>query len=305
MELAFPSPLNLGQNFNGSILKKDDQYYFAWRHVPNNFYYSFLYWAKLNKDFSFQEDTVKQITLNHWVYPDDHKHEDPRLFEYKNNIYCSFINYSNKQSCGNQGIINLKTENVWFPNIGHNHNAAIVKYQSRTKEVATGIHIKIKPTPLTEKNWGFLSKENDLYIVYQTNPLQVYRGSDLKLIKDSYNPREIWTHGYISGGTPFYKEDYGYICFFHSYTKNIQAFRDYHMGAIVLDDDFNITQISSEPLLSGDVASGIVNHKVVFPCGAIKERDKWFISYGYNDVTTKIFELDEKKLLTNLKPYVK
>jgi hypothetical protein len=170
-----------------------------------------------------------------------------------------------------------------------------------------------------EKNWTPLVKNNELYLVYGYSPL-------FTIIKlNNNNPwlidgiiskktllNNVWKYGHIRGGTPWIKthDDKYYISMFHSskqLTPIIEYSKVYFGGIILLNKDMVPVAISKIPVIRGEIQSFTIdrlntNIFVVFPGGIIydEDKEKYLISFGYNDTCCRILEIEKDKIYDNL-----
>lgn len=81
------------------------------------------------------------------------------------------------------------------------------------------------------------------------------------------------------------------------------------MGAYLFDKDppFNLLAITDRAIVAGEqIPTGIprLSNKiyVVFPGGAIRHKDGWRVSFGYNDYQCRYVDVSDDYLKANLKP---
>jgi predicted GH43/DUF377 family glycosyl hydrolase len=73
------------------------------------------------------------------------------------------------------------------------------------------------------------------------------------------------------------------------------------MGALEFDSKFNITRISSRPIISGEMMNDKIprlSNKifVVFPCGVIRTENGFNVSFGYNDYEPRYANVTDELL---------
>lgn len=139
------------------------------------------------------------------------------------------------------------------------------------------------------KNWLWFFHEGKLHLIYTSDPWEVVEfgaGWDDQ-IKYEWEGMK-WNYGTVRGGTPPILVGDLYYTFFHSSVPWRGRFRRYHMGALAFEakPPFKPVMWTREPLLSGSQNDPWHQQKplVVFPCGAVLENDRWFISMGINDL---------------------
>ena len=155
-----------------------------------------------------------------------------------------------------------------------------------------------------EKNWIWFIHDGAWHMVYQANPHTVARFNDKFELMDEWQAPELaldWDYGEIRGGTPPVLLGNEYWTFAHSSTPWKKPFRQYHMLAYAFESKppFRMTRISSFPILSGSDQDPTGDKKpiVVFPMGAILEKDKWFVTLGVNDLKSGFIEIPHVQLL--------
>jgi predicted GH43/DUF377 family glycosyl hydrolase len=235
------------------------------------------------------------------------KHEDPRLFVYQDDLYCSYTVGSlslqlKKQPFASVGVCkldkNLKViDNWWFP------------YGNNLSIDGSPLYPNVERLRGFEKNWTLFEHDSKLLGIYCIDPHQVLefnvKDNSAKLISDTRSALN-WNYGIPRGGTPPIRIDDMYFTFFHSSYRyrNPQIFPHpvYVMGAYGFEttEPYRIRKISKIPILVGDIHDYICSTAVAFPCGAIYEDGKWIVSYGHNDFATRVVEIQHDKLLASL-----
>lgn len=144
-----------------------------------------------------------------------------------------------------------------------------------------------------EKNWLWFEHDGVPHMIYAATPHRVHRMGDNLVAQVQYQTSltdSPWRYGEIRGGsTPVLVGDM-FWTFFHSSLPWIANKRRYYMGAYAFENQapFRIRWLTPKPLLSGTVMEhwrlGVP--PVVFPAGAVLERDAFLVSYGINDLAT-------------------
>lgn len=232
--------------------------------------------------------------------------DDPRAFVWRNELWLMHIQaaYTPQQTWSTAIILNRvdlvgEVTQTHVPAYSRNINYAVAE-----------------APPAFEKNWTPLVIENELYIVYEINPLTAIK---FQPEQQTWTPvcHKFWTspyQTYLSGGTPLIPwHGSEYIGLFHTYVKSPdQQSRLYSMGFYTLDiSQWRVTRISLEPVLTAweneckDIRLGgfwrLFRRKrkknplllVVFPCGIIDCGETWAVSFGWNDCRSYI-EIYEK-----------
>ena len=210
--------------------------------------------------------------------------EDPRLFIHNDELYLSYTDgYQMGQAKINPDT--LEAENSYY----------LTKPEIRR----------------TEKNWIPISEGEKLYSIYDIQTMRTFEmeGSEYKeafqLIQGVG-----WEYGELRGGTPPIEYNDNLVMFFHSRTSVTVRGREgyqYHMGALVTEKEypFKPLAITTRPLISGEKVSDHIPRLsnsiyVVFPCGVIKRKEGYAVSFGYNDYQCRVVNITEKILNENL-----
>jgi len=210
--------------------------------------------------------------------------EDPRLFVFDNELY---ISYTDGYQMGQAKInpVTLQAEESFYLD---------------------------KPVKgRTEKNWIFFEHNGKLMAVYNTAPHVVFEmnGSKFEQKYSTQFPND-WKWGEIRGGTSPVKTGKHFISFFHSANDILykgMSGRQYFMGAYMFEAEppFTPVAISKEPLITGEIINDSIprlSNKifVVFPGGAIRKKDSWLVSFGYNDLECRMISVRDSVLQDNL-----
>ena len=260
-----------------------------------------LHMVKLNKKFKVvgENKTLKLHTnpktfLDKYIkdLPKGHHCEDPRMIIHKDKIFLFYTD-------------------------GFKQLLALINLDSLEVE-----HSDYLETPFTtqfEKNWTPLVKNNELYLVYGYQPLfTVIKLNNSNpwiidaVISQKTKLKDVWKYGEIRGGTPWIDthDNKYYISMFHSskqLTPIIEYSKIYFGGIILLDRNMIPVAISKIPVIRGEIQSFTrerlnQNIFVVFPGGIIYDynKEKYIISFGYNDSEIRILEIDRDKIYNEL-----
>jgi predicted GH43/DUF377 family glycosyl hydrolase len=171
-----------------------------------------------------------------------------------------------------------------------------------------------------EKSWVPFDYKGQLLLAYSLDPHLIFklkRGRGACDIMAVSKPSYEWNWGELRGGTPGLAiDETQYLAFFHSsklmrsYQSNNECMSHYFIGAYTFmrEPPFEITQISSEPIIAKGFYSGKSYKyywnplRVVFPCGYIYDENYIWIAYGRHDHEVWIVKLDKKGLMKSLKP---
>ena len=232
----------------------------------------------------------------------DREHfEDPRAIYHRGITYISACNFvvlnGGRGWTGAHQVLNvigrMESRNTWISNeridpvYGNNGNTI-------GKDIGA------------EKNWLWFFHQDNLYMVYSTDPHIVCRFSPGGVFEQEYkteNPKPLdWKYGTIRGGTPpaMTKDGAEYVSFFHSSLPDDTYHRRYYMGAYAFESQppFRITRYTPDPLLAGSPQDIWFKGKplVVFPCGSRLRDEKWLVTMGINDLASAWIEIPHDDL---------
>lgn len=260
-----------------------------------------LHMVKLNKKYKVvgENKTLKLHTnpksfLDKYIkdLPKGHHCEDPRIIIHKDKIYLFYTD-------------------------GFKQLLALINLDSL--EVEYSDYLETPFNTQFEKNWTPLIKNNELYLVYGYSPLfTVIKLNNSNpwmidaVISQKTKLKDVWKYGEIRGGTPWIDthDNKYYISMFHSskqLTPIIEYSKIYYGGIILLDRNMIPIAISKIPVIRGEIQSFTrerlnQNIFVVFPGGLIFDynKEKYIISFGYNDSEIRILEIEKDKIYNNL-----
>ena len=111
----------------------------------------------------------------------------------------------------------------------------------------------------------------------------------------------MWDSLKVGISAPPIKVDKGWILLYHGVSDEDH---NYRVGAVLLDskDPTKIISRTDEPIFEPETAYEKVGQvaNVVFPCGAVKIKDKIFVYYGGGDSITGVATVEVEKLLYEL-----
>lgn len=206
--------------------------------------------------------------------------EDPRLFIHNNTIYLSYTD-------------------------GYQMLQATIDPVSLT--ATESFYIKKPNKDRTEKNWTFFSDEGVLHAVYSICPHVIFtmNGPNFSTAYET-EWSHAWRWGELRGGTSPVLTENGWLSFFHS-AVDFKNGRQYHIGAYLFDKNapYEPIAITKKPLLSGEIVPKEIPRLsskifVVFPGGVIRRKDKWVVSFGYNDYQCRYVEVTDELLTDEL-----
>jgi hypothetical protein len=246
--------------------------------------------------------------------------DDPRVFVWMNKLWIMYIQ-SVKTIAGKWSSAIVISEidldgqviQTHVPKYGNNINFAVSE----------------DAPPAQEKNWSPVVIGDNLYFIYELNPLTVikFQIENNTCVQISSNPWESHFQTYLSGSTaliPWRESEY--IGIFHTY-KSSKSIRTYSMGFYTIDiNQWRVTHISSELVLVAKTTLlkklfgrflkklwyskyskiywlGKLLHiiygdpwNVIYTCGLIDYGEDWAVSIGYNHQNCYIETYDKVKI---------
>ena len=227
--------------------------------------------------------------------------EDPRAFVWRNELYVM-----HNQSCF--------SDKAWSTSIvlGRFNSGSIEQLQVPTFGQNLNLAAIDGAPAAYEKNWTPTVVGDDLFMVYQINPLVVIKYDDAskswRQVETDQTLRPIPYKTFISGSTPLIPwRDDEYIGQFHTYEKTDDDKRLYSMGFYTVDvKRWRLTGISQRPTLTAwknrwrdaRLREGFIKNSpsylVVFPAGIVDLGKSLAVSYGWNDCRCYVNEYDKQ-----------
>ncbi|MFO0806028.1 MAG: hypothetical protein U0791_23225 [Gemmataceae bacterium] len=214
--------------------------------------------------------------------------EDPRLFVAGEKLHVAFSGVS--VDAGGQVIVSvlharlnddLYVERVWEP-----------MYERRQK---------------WEKNWAAFEVDGVLYSVYDAGPQYTVLRHDgdqaVPFAEHQWRPQ--WSGGLLRGGAAPVRVGDEWWHFAHGVRKTPQAIdTDYTLGLYTFDaaPPFAPRRIVPTPLLFDHGPRPRTENPAIYPCGAIRRGDRWFVSYGLHNSHVEIVEYSHDDLERLLVP---
>lgn len=185
---------------------------------------------------------VKEVNKLKLIGFSEKRIEDFRLFHHKNELYTNHILVDDDSIYPVISKVNITKNKLEF--IGK------IKLPIETKNV--------------EKNWTFISIDDELFLIYNINPITVFKVNLDDMTCESYKKVDTsidWSiKGYVSASTnPIKFSENTHIIGFHTRDKNLI----YHQGFLEFDSEFNVINYSKHPVISsGDYQT--INPKVIY-----------------------------------------
>ena len=271
--------------YNGSLIQWQNRLLMAYRWHRDGNDSTVLAMAEIGADGN--------VKNNLRVEASGRSTEDPRLFIYRDELWCSYVE-SNWPEMPAKSIVRYgkliesnghwRVDGQWQLPYGQNDGTAM------------------------EKNWLFFNKGDDLFCIYANGT--VLQIADNKVVKE-FNPAACyWPWGNMKGGALVPYGDDAFLRFFHTRLDNEPApYRSrYYVGAVVMLDHppFSTIGMTKEPLLRGSEDDALTvteratcahrKPKVVFPMGVVKADDACLLSVGINDAACAVVKIRERDL---------
>ena len=240
--------------------------------------------------------------------------EDPRLFTHNGSLHLSYTMWGTGEPHAPVRFEATKSVFRHFP--GH-----LVwqrtGFSPLTAAVTVGAVVDVMPrvgqnanTSLHapwEKNWGFFSRGEELFVVYSIAPFSVYRLNTDSPPQGVLVAHETWSlpglKNNLRGGTPPVLVDGLWYVFVHSASMMPPPGAPRHLFYSVFaitffDSNFTVHRATPKPLLAKR------RPHVYFPCGAIysMHAHKWLISVGADDARIELYEISSTALHKLLHP---
>lgn len=319
-------------SFNPSLVRFDGKLLLFYRFIKSCLdKYTNIAFVELNSEFQpiskhhplcfpVREDVATTTTF-----------DDPRAFVWKDQLWLMFI--QGVEIVNNQGTYQKWSTAIVLSQIDLDGNVI----QTLIPNYGNNINFAVADAPpALEKNWVLVVVADDLYLIYELNPLTVikFQPENNTWIEVSSVYWKTHFQTYLSGSTPLiYWYDSQYIGLYHTYDYDpVFDVRTYSMGFYSVDvHDWRVTHISKEPILTGK--SGIFKQQlrkflinfqkkyddklvkiiepliyipyktlsdVVFPCGIINCGESWAVSFGGDDHNSYIEIYDQREIAKSL-----
>lgn len=269
-----------------------DSYYLAYRQINGtNHYDSHLRIGLIDQFYRYKDEPKK---LNVSGYP-----EDPRIFKWDDRYFITYTKREKHPFNDYYAALYLSElrPHYWFTNV----------------IPGTECRLRNPDCPyMSQKNWLPFIYQDKLHFVYSVQPHVIYewdieKGIPVNIYHSIFN-FDFWSqYGQIRGSTAPIKIENEWICFFHSSVTDNNWKRTYYIGVYSFEDKipFKIKRISQKPIECDDFfktpnLTVFYKHDVVFPMGVILEKDKLIVSYGHQDTTVNIMEININELMNIL-----
>lgn len=313
--------------FNPSLVSFQGEILLFYRFLPSTSQYpggyTNLAFVKLNP-INFQPISKHQVVNFTAMTKLPATFDDPRAFVWKDQLWVMYIQsvktVSGKWSSAvviSQIDLDGHVIQTRVPKYGRNFNFAVSE----------------DALPAQEKNWSPLVFGDDLYFLYELNPLNIikFQPENNTCVQVLSSPWKSHFQTYLSGSTSLIPwRGTEYIGLFHTYELS-NSVRTYSMGFYIVDiSQWRVTQISLEPILIakpgifkklfGKFLNKLWYSKyskinwlgyllriiygtpwnVIYTCGMIDYGEKWAVSIGYNEKNCYIEIYDKVKISKSL-----
>jgi FkbM family methyltransferase len=255
--------------FNNSIIRYKGKLLMAYR----------VHWDNARIAVAELDDNY-QVKQNSWlVFKLGMAQEDPRLFVFRDELYCSFSAvYQTRDRFWTDvcyGKVEQGSGGYWYAG-----DEYAPQYKGRN---------------LWEKNWGFFEYENELHCVYSIKPHKVLKVTEDRCETVAETTCEFPNKpGLLHGGAPpmFHRGEY--YSFYH---RRMGASKDkfYTLDVYTFEakPPFRPSRHVELDLLRPDVKDRPAAHvpHAMFPGGAFIDRHDWVISFGYYDKWSEVVHL--------------
>ncbi len=218
--------------------------------------------------------------------------QDPRLFWWKNEVWVLFNALNNAIAGSPRRMVLAK--------LSEKEDGYFKLTEAKFLSYGSG--------PF-EKNWPPFLVDNELYLLYNTDPHQVIKpdlvtGKCTLVAETKIFP---WQRGHVRGGTPAlpYGEN-EFISFFHSSKRYRYLNNDwrqiYVMGAYTFSNKapFAVTRYTPEAMDSKGFYDQSNHWKIIFPTGLVLDDDYAYVSMGRNDNQVVIVKIRMKDIERHL-----
>lgn len=302
--------------FNPSIIRWNNKLLLSFRIIPDpkQTFISYIGIIWLNDNFE-PITTPQLLPLRNSTCNAPSRAEDGRLIAIKDHLYLVYTDNENP-------TINKGGFRMYIAELTFNNDECLLSSIERISS------FEGNNSERREKNWVPFDYYSKLLLAYSICPHKIFyylfgTGSCETFVSTCFN--FDWDWGDVRGGTPALLDGNHYLAFFHSskWMKTVQSKEKekmhYFMGAYTFNRDypFNITRVSSQPIISNQVNNAIKRFYVgaeykpywgsvmaVFPCGFIMDSDFIWLTFGRQDHEMWVAKLDKKKLYESLVPVV-
>ena len=293
--------------FNPSIVQLDQGYLLSFRIIPDRKqkYDTRIGLVRLDADFKAVGEAQILETRNP-MDPGIPRGEDARLIWVANELYMVYSDCPDLKMT--KGGFRMHIGKITFDGSQFHLEKPdrITKYEGENPFIR-------------EKSWTPFNYKEELLLSYSQVPHLVFKpllGSDSCETISNTRSNILWDWGVIRGGTAAELIGDEYLSFFHStitmasFQSDSQLMPHYFMGAYTFSSKppFEITKVSSEPIIANGFYSGEIHQpyhvpiRCIFPCGYVADKQFIWVVYGRQDHESWVVKLDKEGLINSLKP---
>ncbi len=257
---------------------------------------SFIGVVKLDKNFSVDENSVQFLDIESHSAQRSITVEDLRMLSVGGQILVVFNDLPLSKKAGENAI----------------YVAELTENQGEFSLKGRATMLQYDKARIIEKNWSPFVYEDRLCFIYSDAPRVILEadmetGICREVVVAEANYR--WNWGRMRGGTPAYFIDGQFLTFFHSVIRSVPLNErgkcplNYLMGLYAFDAKPPFAIQSLTPPLGRVLDYQHENsRKVVFPGGAVFEKDLVHVAWGKDDRQVIITTFDRGKLMSSMKP---
>lgn len=258
------APGQPGKRFNAALLEWQGSLIMAYR---DGWAGSNIHIARLGSDL--QPISTHKLALRH--RDAQHGREDPRLVIHQDRLHVVFIGVMSRPRLHTNVLYARLTDDF---------------------QVEQVYHPQVPRRNYWEKNHSYFSHDGTLYAIYSIAPHRVLRIEGDRAEWAFETPTVApWSGGELRGGASPVRVGAEYWHFFHGRAHH-QGATAYNVGLVTFAaaPPFPVRRITPAPILWAEHATKPPDQYVscVFPCGAVRRGEDWWISSGIHDRWTEI-----------------
>ncbi|MFW5794839.1 MAG: hypothetical protein ACOCV1_05090 [Bacillota bacterium] len=305
-------------SFSPSIIEYDNKILMAHRNAKCLWHESDILISLLDDNFNIIR--TKKILNGHKYY---RKYADPRFFVWKKELYICIYD----QSTIHREIKDKTIKQKRRKEAEENNSLYLININPDTLEIKNTQKIHQKFKNKIEKNWQFFEHKNDLYSLYsfQDNEHQIIKwNKDLSFNKNIVKKHDLINqidlsdmpdivkikfenqknNIFLSQSVVPIKKNNEYFGIIH-YFVMIDKLRLYlnHLYSFSSKDIGEISFFSKKPNFIGDINLKVKPQYpyniegILFICGFFSYKNKFYISYGYQDSECMVSEINLDKII--------
>ncbi len=262
-----------GHNFNCTMIDYQGRRLFAHRQAWSQ---ARIRFAELGSDWqpvrSWGSDW--RADLREWGQ------EDPRFFVFRDRLHLTYTSYDTR---------------ITTP--------AIVRFSADLSPESASL-LTLRNRNSWEKNWMPFEWGGELYAIYSVQPHVIlqFREANVERVYETGNPMP-WSWGELRGGCPPVRVGDEYYHWAHARIPQDHGLYSVALYTFEAKPPFRVTRYCPWPLLralqSERPHAGMP--AVIYPGGAILDRDTWRVACGWMDASCRIYSFDAGQIERSLK----